>query len=78
MMPLGGCKDSFFPLLTELSLLPKGCVFVVYTRFIQDFLFFRGVRASPETLKWSIMVDFGETTSVKELFLGIAAEFGLK
>lgn len=71
---------SFLPLLPliELALLPKGCVFVVYTRFIQDFLFFRGVRASPETRKWSIMVNFGGTTSVGELFLGIPAGFRSK
>ncbi len=38
-MLLGCCKDALFFLLTELSLLLKGCVFVVNTRFIHVFLF---------------------------------------
>lgn len=32
----------------------------------------------PETREWSIMVNFGETTSIKELFLDVAAELRLK
>ena len=46
--------------------------------FIQDFLTPPQGPNMPESREFSNMVKFGETTSVKELFLDVAGNFRLK